>query len=493
MINCLDLLREKGIDAKKVAMTKGGEYHSRCPGCGGEDKPGDPSNRFHVWPAEKGGDGSWWCRQCEKGGDSITFVMEFDGLSYPEACRRLGKDLPRRQLMSRPRPPAPDRVETWQPHPEDPPPPKLWQEKAGRFVDWAHEKLLVNSSRRAWLKKRGITIEAIRKHRLGWNPGKGHKDLWRPRESWGLETILKGKRKKRLWLPRGLVIPNFEETEGRRQEAGDRKQEIGEKALTRIRIRTLAGKPPYYVLPGSSMNPMQTGTRSQESGVRVFVIVEAELDGIVVGELAGDLINVVAMGSSSARPRRRLAAALEGTIVILFALDYDEAGNAALAWWKKQYPQTKPWRVPDGKDPGEAFQRGVDLKEWVMEGLPAVVRTMADKQGAIFGPFLNNYKKKGQESGEKNQETGDRSQKTGEKRGVPAGVKELAGLLKAHPVSIRITPERTYLREAQAWARQHWEISRRISELVFMTPDVVDWLEASGESLVTAENIINNN
>ena len=84
-MNVLELIKEKGIEPKKAASTKGGEYHSSCPGCGGDD-------RFHVWPEQNSGEGSFWCRQCNKGGDAITFLMEFEGLDYPQACEKLDKN-----------------------------------------------------------------------------------------------------------------------------------------------------------------------------------------------------------------------------------------------------------------------------------------------------------------------------------------------------------------------------------------------------------------
>ena len=86
MDNVLDLLEKAGISPKKMASTHGGEYHSECPGCGGE-------NRFHVWPEQNAGAGSFWCRSCKAAGDSISFVMAFEGLSFPEACSKLGREL----------------------------------------------------------------------------------------------------------------------------------------------------------------------------------------------------------------------------------------------------------------------------------------------------------------------------------------------------------------------------------------------------------------
>jgi len=67
------------VELKKTANTNGGEYHGPCPFCGGED-------RFYVHPAKQ----LWRCRQCERGGDYIEFVKQYDGIDYKAACEKLG-------------------------------------------------------------------------------------------------------------------------------------------------------------------------------------------------------------------------------------------------------------------------------------------------------------------------------------------------------------------------------------------------------------------
>ena len=40
----LELAQNLGLDLKKTSHTKGGEYHSACPGCG------EGVDRFVIWP-----------------------------------------------------------------------------------------------------------------------------------------------------------------------------------------------------------------------------------------------------------------------------------------------------------------------------------------------------------------------------------------------------------------------------------------------------------
>src|SRR4029450_4928759 len=93
----LDLLSHD-TTLRRVASTHGGEYAGSCPWCGGRD-------RFRVWPhAERP---RYWCRRCNQNGDAIQYLRDLHGLTYHEACARLG--LP---IDWRPAPPRPSTPHT---------------------------------------------------------------------------------------------------------------------------------------------------------------------------------------------------------------------------------------------------------------------------------------------------------------------------------------------------------------------------------------------
>ena len=91
----LDIVRNR-ISGKlrRISAAKGGEWCSPCPVCGGDD-------RFRIWPSQDGGEvaqkagvsGTWWCRQCDKGGDVISLLMFADGLEFRAACKELRIEL----------------------------------------------------------------------------------------------------------------------------------------------------------------------------------------------------------------------------------------------------------------------------------------------------------------------------------------------------------------------------------------------------------------
>lgn len=360
-MDILDLLREKGIKPCRVSTTKGGEYHSPCPGCGGQD-------RFHVWPAQNNGRGSWWCRGCGKGGDAIQFLREFCGMSFRDACYRLGlqdkiTSGPRRSSWKAspvlPRQPEKKSLEPREEVPVADP----WQRQAEKLLQTAEAALHDDPAALDHLKKtRGITPATARRFRLGLLRFPGGKNCrFSSRKKWGLQPKEGGKKPDALWIPRGLVIPAF----------------AADGSLVRLRIRRPdsdrqeAGGPKYYILPGSA-----AGALFIPSDKPALVVVEAELDAFLLAQVAGDLVGVVAMGSSAPRPTAGIHEILKEANLILLAFDADEAGLAAVEKWRAWYSHAYPCPIPGGhKDPGEAFQAGEDLRRWIEKELPAAWRT----------------------------------------------------------------------------------------------------------------------
>ena len=434
-MNVLDLALKR-VKIRKVSGTNGGEWQGPCPECGGVD-------RFHVWPVQNEGQGAYWCRGCGKNGDAIQFLRDFERMSFQDACAYLNVPLPDYRDHA-PRHTKPEFHPVSHALPAD-----LWQEKADRFIAWSQDSLMKNTEVLSWLSGRGITIETAVNFRLGWNAGENGKDLYRPRKAWGLPDILKDDgRPKSLWLPVGLVIPY-----------------IVDRVVYRVRIRRPEGEPRYYVLPGSSMSTMLIGPER-----RAFVIVESELDAIAVAA-ASALAGAVAVGSSSAKPDAEASAILKKSLQILNALDFDTAGANAATWWPENFSRCDRWPVPKGKDPGEAFQLGIDLGKWVMAGLPPALTMAAKKEKVIEKPSV-----------EKQVEAVVSDYRV---QDLPPFVRELWTLLRKYPhVKVINQPGRyTVLRDGR------W-VGGRISELVFRTPEVIEYLTNHPAEEIDGENLI---
>ncbi len=491
-MDILTLANQK-TQLKRTAATHGGEWTGPCPGCGGRD-------RFHVWPDKADSKrseriGIYWCRSCGKSGDVVQFLVDFDGKSYSEAFQALGMAAPGREKddYSTPRPPVASSctskpIETAKNDVPPLPQSYTWSEKVAKLVEHAEAKLKNNAFALKWLKKRGISKKTAAGMRLGWLS----EDRFRARSLWGLPEQLKDDgTPKKLWIPAGLVIPMM-------GHGGN---------IIRIRIRRWSDREPrYYVMPGSSMVCMAHGLPARSA-----VIVESELDAVMLAGIASDLAAVVALGSATAKPGRDLQAALADCAVVLVALDADRAGAEAMRWWRDALPRSKRWPVPSGKDPGEAFAAGVDIRQWIEAGLPRGFVLGPSPRGLVTGRAaecelkaeVGSWKAEEKNDGKAAETDGGSAHTAGDRpsAGVadsmgPAGtisaLEELAGLLRKHPVEIRVAPDgsRVHIRENQNWKAKNWDTAKRISELVFQDCEVLDYLLNHGSEIITGKNIL---
>jgi DNA primase len=347
-MNIIDLLTQDGINPKYKATTNGGEYASACPDCGGED-------RFRCWP-KQGRGGKWWCRQCEKSGDLIQYLRDFRDKSYAEACHFL--KIQPNSCASDGEKVGTTTLSKHTPSKADPPPSK-WQKIMQRVVEESGERL--RSSRykyvKKWMKARGLKAEAIERYSLGWND----ENLTYQRASLGLpEKVDDQGHASGVWIPEGLVIPCY------------RNNLIHKVSIRRSAWRDLDtppshGAPRYVMVPGSSAKAnMLLGEVKKYA-----VVVESDLDAILLHQLAGDIVTVIAMGSVANKPDYEVTRLLRRAKVFLVALDGDGAGmNATRTWWLPHFPNGKWWLVINGKDPGEAYRLGDDLRLWIRAGLP---------------------------------------------------------------------------------------------------------------------------
>ena len=144
----IDLLAliEKTTKLQRIAGTEGGEYAGKCP------LPGCPSQHdaLRVQPNNSKG-ALWWCRQCDRGGDAIVFVMAYHDVNFPDALTLLGLDQFNNTTQSTERPlMAPDIVE---------PPNTAWQTGAISFLISCQQAIWSPVGKRAVdaLHQRGFT------------------------------------------------------------------------------------------------------------------------------------------------------------------------------------------------------------------------------------------------------------------------------------------------------------------------------------------------
>ena len=360
----LQLLENKGFGPYRKS---GSRYTGPCPFCGGSGH----TTRFVT----KEGSDTGKCFSCGRGVTSVRLLMEMEGLKCKDAHATLGRSCDntacpvwdncqgtparRRSSSETVTVPRERRRDSFIPSPATTPP-ELWRQKAEALIQWAHQQLLTNPGQLAYLASRGLDRVAVERYRLGWIP----ENLYRERTAWGLPVELNEKgQPKKLWIPRGHTIPsvNLQSTINRvriRRTNAD---------LDADRQRNPDREPlRYYAIPGSGNDIAVIGNPA----AKAVVVVESDLDALLLHHLAGDFCAVIPLTTVTATPKEAAAVTLAGAAVILVALDADLAGTARWPWWHEHYPQAEQLIVPAGKDPGEAFSRGVDLRKWVLDALP---------------------------------------------------------------------------------------------------------------------------
>jgi len=333
-MDLIDLAQEAGLEPKWVAGTEGGEYHSACPACGGED-------RFVIHPNKKTKNccGHYWCRQCGINGDSIQFCKDFLELSFPDAVERVGATLSENSNVQ-------NFLKTKHQNKNQThftalkPPSQAWVTKASSVVKEAHEQLLLQPQILLLLEKRGLPLEAVKNYKLGWV----NSDTWCEGSDWGLE-------KERVWLPKGIVIPTMQKP-----------------MVVRIKIRRHDYRKndefPKYMAISGSMNGLNI---IGDITLGIMIVVESELDANALHHLLKDLAVIVAVGSNMKNPDNVTDSLAKQKKILLIAHDNDNAGKAMLTKWQDIYKHAKGLATPIGKDIGEAIENGFDVKSWILE------------------------------------------------------------------------------------------------------------------------------
>jgi len=186
---------------------------------------------------------------------------------------------------------------------------------------------------RTWLyDKRGLSEDTIRAWRLGYNP---------------TDRKMHG-----LWTPRGIVIPCL----------------INETPWN-IKVRRPVSTGPAYDRKKHGPKYQQvTGGRAALFGLdhldgkQVAVICEAELDAVLLWQEAGDLVDVVAVGSKGMKPTLSFLAHLASAAHWLVAIDND--AEEAAGWWSGYSARVHRARPLQGNDLTDFHQAGGDLRAW---------------------------------------------------------------------------------------------------------------------------------
>ncbi|MCG2786447.1 MAG: hypothetical protein L6461_15250 [Anaerolineae bacterium] len=356
----------QSVSLTTLAEAAGAEFDNRmrsvCPLPGHK---GDRSSRaFSVYDNGR----RWKCHSScppdASGGDVISFYMAWKQVDFKTAIQELGSEPPERARLA----PVPVSMPAAAPQP----PVQVWRERAGQFITWAQGNLDKHPGALAYLEKeRGLSPETISAFRLGYNPTNLYDDPVR----WGLDG-------KKIWLPRGIVIPGFWQKEAsyikiRRPLAGDA---LGNYIGAWTNQDGLAD-----VKFGGPRGGVSCLFRLELIGhLPVLFLVEGEWDAMLVWEYAPDLCDAATLGGAGAKLDLLDLSLLTRYAAIIAVYDDDAAGDkgrAYLAELQKKIPRiqvvpppahdlTDFWKSGsdpslDSPVPAVPAQAGQALRRWI--------------------------------------------------------------------------------------------------------------------------------
>ena len=281
----------------------------------------------------------WHCfGKCSRSGDVISWMQDYHGMSFEEACKRLDN----RHLPS-PMPVRPTYEERQSPdnNKRSEPPYPLWQEVGQRVVAQAEETLWSKEGARALAylrEERGLSDQVIRYARLGYVPG--HPQEW---------VKIVG-----LDVPCGITIPWFLENN-----------------LWGIKVRRLAQDQRYQQIAGGLLKGCLYLSDKVEPGWPM-IITEGEFDALVIHQVASDLVYPTSIGSAANKTINvRWYIYMTMMVRILVRTDADQAGDQAYKAIEALSQSVYRTQVPIGKDINEFFlaEGAQAVREWIQDGL----------------------------------------------------------------------------------------------------------------------------
>ncbi|RJR31776.1 MAG: DUF2169 domain-containing protein [Desulfobacteraceae bacterium] len=224
-----------------------------------------------------------------------------------------------------------------------------WHDKGFPFVVQCRRNLEQDEQTLSALKKLGLDHRSIRKSWMGLNKEEIHEE----RVDWGLKPERKDPGDlKPLSIPAGLVLPHFNDALLDRITILPPGWEEGEKPCSCERVE------------GSVETPLFL---SVEDGAPVIRVAD-ELQAWYVEKEIGDACSVIAITDPGQKPDEEAAARIEKAPAFIVVMPEKAKESDGMAWTKR-FPNAQPRKLPKGDTVFAARQRGVDIRDWIMEAM----------------------------------------------------------------------------------------------------------------------------
>jgi hypothetical protein len=102
---------------------------------------------------------------------------------------------------------------------------------------------------------------------------------------------------------------------------------------------------------------------------RPVFLVEGELDALSIAQEAGNLVSVVATGSTGGSHHPKWLMRLAQVLHVFVAFDSEAKAEKSAAYWLDALPNATRWHTPIGKDANEMLQRELNIRLWVESAL----------------------------------------------------------------------------------------------------------------------------
>lgn len=377
-INIVDLIQEY-LPLKKAGVN----FKANCP------FHNEKTASFMVSPER----GIWHCFGCDKGGDIFKFLMEKEGLSFPETLEILAQKAGV-TLSKKPKNQTTDEKE------------RLYETnlKAQQFFHYILLEHSMGKKALNYLKTRGLEIDTIKEFGIGYAP-----------QSW--ETLTKFL-KKRGFLEKemigvGLAVPS-------KNGCYDRFRGRVTFPLTDVRNRVIGfsgrvldtSEPKYINTPQTLIfdkGRMLFGLNLTKGYVREkgsVILTEGEMDTIM--SYQSGVKNVVASkGTALTADQIDLLKKYTDTLDLCFDMDLagDSAARRGIEMADAAGLNIRVVRLPEGKDPGElclkdpkAWKKAVSeaqpIYDYYLESISQRYNLkLASEKRAAFGEILPIWKK----------------------------------------------------------------------------------------------------
>ena len=299
------------------------------------------------------------CPTDANGGDVFAFYMAWKGVDFKaavaELAARVGASMSTQTAVS------PVTYASQIPLSPEP----AWRTRAEQFIAWAERNLANHPGAQAYLQnERGLSPETWRAFRLGYNP----KNLYDDPAKWGLEG-------RKIWLPRGLVIPGFWQAEPwylkiRRPLPG---QVLGDYVG---KWRERDGLPDVK-FGGPRGGHSALFRLELPTWMPALILTEGEWDAMLVWEYCPDLCDAATLGGAGAKFDLLDLTLLTRYPLVLVIHDDDAAGEEGrkyIATLQQRCPRIVILRPP-AHDLCDYWKDGGNLRTWLARSLATELKS----------------------------------------------------------------------------------------------------------------------